>query len=127
MSILYKVIAMINPRQPLAPAKFFARAIRKERLNIKQISKIISGKTSLDHVDTQAVVLALVDVVINELQEGRSVQLGDLGTFSLSVSSEGAETADKFTPSAIKKVRINYRPGSELTGVLKNLKFEKQG
>jgi predicted histone-like DNA-binding protein len=126
MSIIYKVIQRINPRNPQAPKKFYAQAVRGKKLNIKQISKKISEKTLVNHVDVQAVVLALVDVTMAELQESNAVQLGDLGTLSVSLSSEGAETEAKFTPSMIKKSRINYRPGSELTGTVKAMKYVKQ-
>lgn len=126
MSIIYKVIPRINPRNPQAPKKFYAQAVRGKKLNIKQISKTISEKTLVNHVDVQAVVLALVDVVMAELQESNAVQLGDLGTFSVSLSSAGAETEEKFTQSMIKKSRINYRPGSELTGTAKAMKYIKQ-
>lgn len=127
MSITYKVIQKVNPRQPQAAKKFYAQAVRGKKLNIKQISKKISEKTLVNHVDVHAVVMALVDEVLAELGESNAVQLGDLGTLSVSLSSEGADTEAKFTPSMIKKIRINYRPGSELTGVVKSWNFTKEG
>ena len=127
MSIKYRTVARINPREPQAAPKIYANAIAQAKTDIKKISKAISERTSLDHVDTQAVILATVDMVINELQEGRSVQLGDLGTFAISISSEGAPTADKFNSALIKKARIIYRPGMEIKTMLKTLKYEKEG
>jgi len=126
MTIIYKTIPKINPREPQVAAKHYASAVPQSKTDIKKISKAISERTSLDHVDTQAVILATVDMVIAELQEGRSVQLGNPGSFAISLSSEGAVTADKFTPSAIKKARIIYRPGSEIKDMLKTLKYEKE-
>jgi predicted histone-like DNA-binding protein len=126
MSISYKVIAKVNPRQPQAPKKYYAQAVRNKKITIKAISKSISEKTLVNPVDTQAVILALVVEIMKELQDSNAVQLGDLGTFSVSLSSTGSEVAEKFNVSMIKKARINYRPGSELTGTVKAFSFLKK-
>lgn len=125
MSIFYKIIPRINPRNPQAPKKFYAVAVRKETTTFERIAKLIAGKTSLDHTDALAVVRSMVDVVMDELSEGRAVQLGALGTLSVGLSSKGAESAEKFNVSDIKGSRINFRPGSDLTGTAKNFNFEK--
>jgi len=72
------------------------------------------------------VILATVDMIIAELQEGSSVQPGNPGSFSISFSGEDAVSADKFTPSAIKKARIIYRHGKEIKDMLKTLKYDKK-
>ena len=126
MSIKYKTVARINPREPQLAPRIYASAVTQSQSNIKKISKAISERTSLDHVDTQAVILATVDMIINELQEGRSVQLGDLGTFTISLSSEGAQSVDKFHAGMIKKAKIIYRPGLEIRNMLNNLQYEKK-
>lgn len=125
MSINYKLVERGNPLDPAIPKKFYALAVRKETVSIGKVANLVAGKTSLDHVDTEAAVQAVVDVIINELQEGRAVQLGSLGTFSVRLTSEGAETADKFNVSDIKKAKISYRPSRELEASARNFKFEK--
>jgi nucleoid DNA-binding protein len=60
-----------------------------------------------------------------DLSEGRIVRFGDFGSFSISLSSEGAETADKFNSSMIKGAKIAFRPGIDLKEMLAIMKFEK--
>jgi len=126
MTIIYRTIPRINPREPQLAARHYASAVPQSKTDIKKISKAISERTSLDHVDTQAVILATVDMIIAELQEGRAVQLGNLGSFSISLSSEGAVSGEKFNSASIKKARIIYRPGPEIKDMLKTLKYDKE-
>ncbi len=125
MSIKYKTVARKNPREQQLPAKFYANAVSVSKINLKTLAKTISKRTSLDHVDAEAVVSATVDIILEELADGNMVQLGDLGSFSVSLSSTGAETEDKFSAASIEKARIIYRPGAELKNMLKTLKYEK--
>ncbi len=41
--------------------------------------------------------------------DGKSVRLGDLGLFSVGISSKGAETAEAWTTSLITGVHLNVR------------------
>ena len=51
--------------------------------------------------------------------------LGDLGSFSLRITSDGAVDADSFNSSMIIKRRMVFRPGREVKNVLNTIKFEK--
>jgi len=65
----------------------------------------------------------LTKTLSKHLSEGRIVR--DFGSFSISLSSEGAETADKFNSSMIKSAKIAFRPGIDLKEMLAVMKFEK--
>ena len=69
--------------------------------------------------------MALEDVITDALRGGEIVRLGELGTLQIGISSKGAETEEDYTESLIKKARINFRPGTALSGLLSNLTFSK--
>ncbi|MDR2765445.1 MAG: DNA-binding protein, partial [Tannerella sp.] len=50
---------------------------------------------------------------------------GDFGTFQIALTSDGAETAEKFRVSLIKNPKIAFRPGIDLKEMLSTLKYEK--
>jgi nucleoid DNA-binding protein len=64
-------------------------------------------------------------VLRRHLENNEIVRFGDFGSFQVSVSSEGAETEEKFHPSLIKSSKILFRPGVDLKEMQNNLKFEK--
>jgi hypothetical protein len=52
------------------------------------------------------------------------IQLGDFGTFRISVSSEGAESAEALTARNIKKAKLVFLPSTKLKQKLSTLAFE---
>ena len=58
------------------------------------------------------------------LLEGKKVQLDELGDFWISLSSEGAESCEKFTADNIKAVNIVFTPGVDFENLLGKAEFE---
>jgi predicted histone-like DNA-binding protein len=56
---------------------------------------------------------------------GKSVNLGELGTFRVSFSSEGVEDPADFNVSKISGVHVVFTPSMELKRKLENIHFEK--
>ena len=72
--------------------------------------------------DISAILYLAVDCMREQLLEGKKIRLGDLGDFSVSLTSKGAETADKFSSQNITDVKVQWEPGSEF----KTLKSEAE-
>ena len=64
-----------------------------------------------------------VDCMREMLLEGKKIRLGDLGDFSLLLSSKGAETADKFTAQNITNVKVQWEPGQQFKNLLEDAEF----
>ena len=94
-------------------------------IKLRALGKEIAARSTVSPADTQAVLVALTEVLVENLADGKIVRLGDFGAFQVSVSSEGAETEAKFTPSLIKGSKVVFRPGTDLKEMQNNLKFEK--
>ena len=58
-----------------------------------------------------------------QLLEGKKIRLGDLGDFSILLSSKGAEDADKFTAQNITDVKVLWEPGAEFKNLLADAEF----
>jgi len=109
-----------------APQKFFATAVGDGRTDFKRLAKLISMHSTVSKADCLAVLSSMEENIIMELQEGRIVQMGDLGTFQVGVQSEGRETTEEVGANVVKKARLRFRPGLELKRMLKaGLSFQK--
>ena len=62
---------------------------------------------------------------MRHLAEGETVELSNLGTLVLSVSSDGAATANEVTSNSIKSRRLNFRLKKETRDQLNQIVFEK--
>ena len=53
------------------------------------------------------------------LLDGKKIQLGDLGSFQIGLSSKGTLTAEDFNPNIhVKAVRVNWTPGPDFQNLL---------
>ena len=73
--------------------------------------------------DISAILYLAVDCMREQLLEGKKIRLGDLGDFSVSLTSKGAETAEKFSAQNITDVRVLWEPGAEFKTLLAEAEF----
>ena len=124
MSLKLKPVSRKNPLKPADPPLFFLNAISKGKVDLDEICKRVAHASTLSRGDLYNAILSVVDEVMFCLNDGKIVELGKLGTFRMTVNSTGVPELTKVSSFQVTKVNIRYRPGSELTGVLKNLSLE---
>jgi predicted histone-like DNA-binding protein len=126
MSVKYNVVEKGNPGNPAAPKKWYASAKSAGEFTFRKLSKeIAEGSTTVSDTDVLAVMNDLTKILRRHLENGEIVRFGDFGSFQISISSEGSETAEKFHQSLIKSSKVVFRPGIDLKEMQNNLKFEK--
>ena len=125
MSVNYKPVAKKNPSQQAEPAKYYAQVVSNGDMTTRQLAKQISAISTVSAADTMAVIEAFLEVVPQALADGKIVRLGDFGSFSLAVNSEGAVDAPSLSKNQIKKVSVRFRPGKEFTAVINSVEFTK--
>ncbi|MDR1645337.1 MAG: HU family DNA-binding protein [Tannerellaceae bacterium] len=91
MAVRYTVSERGNPLQPQQQKKWCANAKSAGDTTLRALGKEIAARSTVSPADTQAVLVALTEVLVQNLAEGKLVRLGDFGAFQVSVSSEGAE------------------------------------
>lgn len=127
MSVKIKAVERVNPQDVAAPHKFYAKAVGDGRTDLKRLAKMIAMQCTVSRADCLAVLAALEDNIILELQEGKIIELGELGSFQIGISSLASVTSDEVNTSSVKKARLNFRPGEELRKMLSTLTYHKSG
>lgn len=125
MAVKIKAVQRVNPQDVDAPQKFYAKAVGNGKTDLKRLAKMIAMQCTVNRADCLAVLAALEDNIILELQDGKIVQLGDLGTFQLGVKSTGSVLQDEVGSNSVVKARLNFRPGEELKKMMNNLSYSK--
>ncbi len=105
--------------------KWYASAKVDGELTIDELTKEIEKFSALSEVDIRGVIIALENVIVNQIVNGKIIRLDKLGSFYPSLSSEGAATEADFNVSLIKGAKMNYRPGERIVDALKAAKFQK--
>lgn len=126
MAIKYKTVARKNPGDQTAPPKYYAQAVSSGKTTLRQMAKIISDISTVSSIDTMAALEAFLHTIPQEMADGRIVKLGDFGSFSVTISSEGVENEADFTVSKIKKYSVRFRPGKLFKEAIDNAGYQKE-
>ena len=103
---------------------FFATAQYTEVMTIEKFARHIADHgTTYSRADIMAILYMAVDCMREQLLEGKKIRLGELGDFSVALSSKGAETAEKFSSQNIQRVTVCWEPGSEFRNLLADAEF----
>ena len=103
---------------------YFATAQYTEVMGIEKFARHIADHgTTYSRADIMAILYMAVDCMREQLLEGKKIRLGELGDFSVALSSKGAETAEKFSSQNIQRVAVSWEPGSEFRNLLAVAEF----
>ena len=126
MSIKYKVIEKHNPLDKDAPKKAYGKAVHGRNHKTSALAKELACySTTASEGDVYSVVIGLRDLIRKHLGASDRITIDGIGTFAVNISSEGAESVEKYHQSMIKNAKILFTPDSEMKDFLRNLKYEK--
>ena len=102
----------------------YAIAQYADVMTIEKFAKHISTHGCVySRADISAILYMAVDCMREQLLEGKKIRLGDLGDFSVSLTSKGAETAKAFTAQNITGVNVVWDCGQEFKNLLADAEF----
>lgn len=93
---------------------YYAQVARVRPLTLDKIAELIEKRSTVASADIKAVLDALQFEILNALEEGFSVRLGDVGSFRATLTSRSAATEEEFLPSNIKGIRVRFTPSAKL-------------
>ena len=125
MFVDYRIIKRPIPNGTNGDSKYYALVKRNKEVSLRDLIEKLEIKTALTTSDIVAVLEALFKEIPQHLFEGRTVRLGDLGSFYLNLHSEGTDTEEEFTIHKIKGNSIRYRPGQGLRDKMLVVKYKK--
>lgn len=101
--------------------KYYPQMAPSTPMTLAQIVKRVEKRSTVSSADVKAVLDALQYEVIEALENGNSVRLGDLGSFRLTMKSQGVETvaeAKKKGAQLIKKVNVQFTKSTTMRDTL---------
>ena len=90
-------------------------------VTLAQIVKRVEKRSTVSSADVKAVLDALQYEVIEALEAGNTVRLGDIGSFRLTMKSQGAETAAEAKKKGallIKQVNVQFTKSTTMRDTL---------
>lgn len=126
MSIQYKIVKQAEPGvKGGGEYKYYLRSAKREKIDISAIARLLEKRSSVSRADVVAVLTGLTDLIPELLLSNKSVELGELGIFSLDIKSTPSDNIKEATWRKIKNLRINFRVGKRLQSAITDATFEK--
>ena len=123
MPVILNKVERINPQNRTAPAKWYASVKTVTQLSESAVARQIADETTLNRKEAEMALAQFEKVLINNLLQGNSVQMGDWGSFRLTCNSDSADRKEALTANSVKGLNIRFTPGKAIKEALKKANF----
>ena len=113
-----------NPIHPEKGSLAYAKAQVNEVMSFRKFVQHIADHGGYTRGKVKGVLSDMCTCLVEMLLEGKKIQLDELGDFWISLSSDGAESCEKFTADNIKAVNIVFTPDVDFENLLSRAEFE---
>jgi predicted histone-like DNA-binding protein len=123
MALLYNKIEKGNPSDPSAQKKWYPVLKSTKLVKEKEVAQMLAEETTLNPKEAEMAVSQLLKVVTNLLLEGNTVQLGELGSFRVTLSSEGSASPEEVSANKIERINVRFTESEALKTTMKKATF----
>ena len=124
MALLFKKVQKKNPQDPSAPYKWYVSLRSIGRRKESEIAIMAADGTTLDPKEAQLAYSRFGKVTIQSLLDGYTVEIENLGSFRLTVNSEGTVNKEDLTANHVKSINLRFVPYESTKDALKKATFK---
>ena len=104
------------------PDLYYALAKSSGEIDIDEMAERIQRSSTVNWADVVCVLRALHTEMIDSFKKGEIVRLGNIGSFYVTLRSNGVLVQKDVKEGLIKGARVRFRPGKEIKDALKTAK-----
>lgn len=125
----YNLVLKRNPMKPDEAKKWYAVPQSRESQDIKAMTRAATENTTTAPIEMEAAIDLLGKYAVQQLLQGHTVKVGNLGTLRVTFKSEGVENINDFNAGVmIKEPRILFTPSKEFRqNIIQQLKYQNGG
>ncbi len=123
--IKYRAVGRRKPGETTGPVKYYASTVLDGEVDLLELCQEIEKISTVSEADTMAVLTSLVGVIPDKLIKGKTVRLGDLGSFSPSIGSHAMEKEEDVNSSSIRSNKVLFKPGKRIKKVMMTADYKK--
>lgn len=125
MAVFYNKVQRKNPSDPNATAKWYPSLRTTGMLKEKEVARQIADETTLNPKEAEMALSQLNKIMLRALSNGESIQLGDWGSFHLTLNAEGTANEADANGTKVKKFNIRFSPGKELKEAIAKIELRQ--
>lgn len=127
MALKYRITKRRNNIKNTDEPQYIMQAVSKGVIDLEKICRDISNSCTIRESDVVGVISALGHNLRDHLEQGYTVDLGDLGRFKLGFKGHAQLDPKLLAAKNIKKFVLNYQPSKRIKNTLKGgISLEKE-
>ena len=123
MALFYNTVEKGNPLKPTEPKKWYLTLKTLGLIRERDVAKAMADETTLNPKEAEMTLYQAQKVIAAKLLDGHTVELGELGSFRLTVNCKGVEREADVTAQNITKVNIRFTPSKAFRTLVSNATF----
>jgi len=121
MSLPYKVVKQVFGFDETKTEKYVARIVTGEMLTFDKVRNQVCQITGVHRASANIVMEGLLDVLVNNMQLGHSVQLGEFGILRPAIRAKAKDNEKDANAGSIYRRRVVFVPGKMLKSFLNDV------
>ena len=127
MALFYRGVQRRNPSNLSAPYLWYPSLVKIGTTNEKTLSEKIADETTLNKKEADMAVSQMFKIIPADLLDAKTVQLGDLGYFYLTVKTKtgaGVDSEGQVSADQIESVMLRFMPTKSFREKLNKAQFK---
>ena len=121
MSIKYKVVKQVFGFDKTGETKYVVKPVAGETLTFDKVRTQVVQICGAHRGVVNQVIAGLIDVMVNNLDMGHGVQLGEFGTLRPGIRAKAQDDEKAADVGTVYRRRINFVPGKMLKNLLRDV------
>jgi predicted histone-like DNA-binding protein len=123
MPIFYNKVQKSHPQNPQKPRLWYPVIKSTKMVREKDLAAMLAKEIALTPNEVEATIHKLFDVVKTLITTGHTVQLGELGSFRTTATTEGSATEAEADESKIIRLNVRFTESNELKNAMRQVSF----
>jgi predicted histone-like DNA-binding protein len=125
MAVLFKMIPKKNMLVSPPVVKYYPVAISDGEADFDYLCKRVAQRSTVSAADCYGALVALTEVIGEELLDGKIVSLDRLGSFKLTLKGTPADTAHELGKSNVIGAKVVYKPSKIMKKTIGSARFKR--
>lgn len=121
MGLQYVVAKRVFGFDKTKTAKYVAKSVGSGEMGFDKLCAKVSRILGIHRKVVDLVAVGLVDIMSEEIDDGKTVVLGDFGRFRPSFTGKSANKAEDVSANNIVRKRILFLPGKTFSNMLEDM------
>lgn len=126
MALEYVVTKRVFGFDKTKSEKYVAKSVCSGKVEFTKTCRKVSQLCGVHRKVVDLVVSGLVDTMVEDIDDGKSVQLGDFGIFTPTIRSKSADDELGVSAKSVVQRKIRFYPGKIFKGTLEDMSITRR-